>query len=241
MIRGPAAGRVSRSEAVVERNAWERAGLLLVVSGPSGAGKTTLCKEIRAMVPGLRHSVSCTTRDPRPGEVNGREYFFLDEPTFKGMVEREEFAEWAVVYGHYYGTPRRALAEIMAQGMDVLLEIDVQGARQIKTKFPESVHVYLLPPSIAELRARLQRRAGDSPDEIGRRLQQARDEVRSYRKYDYIVCNGDLKEAVRDMEAIIRAERTRTIRLNVAKIEEQVVREFAGGMETAPADGGRPL
>lgn len=225
---------------MVERNALDRRGLLLVVSGPSGAGKTTLCKEIRAMVPGLRHSVSCTTRHPRPGEVNGREYFFLDERTFKEMVERGEFAEWAVVYGHHYGTPRRALAEMMAQGLDVLLEIDVQGALQIKRQFPESVHVYLLPPSLAELRARLQRRAGDSPDEIGHRLRQARDEVRSYRNYDYIVRNEDLKEAVREMEAIITAERVRTLRLNVPKIEEQVVREFAGGMETAPADRGRP-
>jgi guanylate kinase len=214
----------------------ERTGLLLVISGPSGAGKTTLCKEVRAVVPGLRQSISCTTRQPRPGEVNGREYFFIDERAFKDMVERDEFAEWAIVYGHYYGTPRRALAEMMEQGVDVLLEIDVQGALQIKKKFPFAVNVYLLPPSIVELRTRLLKRAGDSPEEIRRRLQQARDEVRSYREYDYIVRNEDLKEAAKEMEAIVVAERVRTTRLNVAGIEEQVVREFAGGMDIPAAD-----
>ena len=222
------------------RRAFERKGLLLVVSGPSGAGKTTLCKEIRAMVPGLRHSISCTTRQPRPGEVNGREYFFLDEQTFTKMVERDEFAEWAVVYGRQYGTPGKALMEMMDQGLDVLLEIDVQGAVQIKRKFPEAVNVYLLPPSVTELRTRLLRRAGDAPEEITRRLRQAGDEVRSYRQYDYIVRNENLKDAVKELEAIITAERIRTTRLNVAQIEEQVAKEFATGGESVPGEPAGP-
>jgi guanylate kinase len=224
---------------VAGKQAFERKGLLLVVSGPSGAGKTTLCQEIRAMVPGLRPSVSYTTRHPRPGEVNGREYFFVDERTFARMAEQDEFAEWAIVYGHHYGTPRKAMADMIEQGIDVLLEIDVQGAMQIKSKFPQAVNVYVLPPSIKELRRRLEGRAGDAPEEITRRLQRARDEVRSYRHYDYIVRNEDLKEAVKALEAIITAERIRTTRLDVAGIEEQVAREFAAGSESgtgAPED-----
>ena len=213
-----------------EQKTVERKGLLLVVSGPSGAGKTTVCNELLAMVEGLRPSVSCTTRRPRPGEVDGREYWFVDVPTFQEMVRRDEFAEWAVVYGHSYGTPRKPLGEMMAQGVDVLLEIDVQGSMQIKRKFPDAVTVYLLPPSIEELRTRLVRRAGDAPDEISRRLRQAREEIRSYREYDYIVRNEKLPETMKVMEAILRAERSKTTRLNVAEIEERMTRECAGDM-----------
>jgi guanylate kinase len=222
---------------VAGARAFERKGLLLVVSGPSGAGKTTLCREIRAMMPGLRPSVSYTTRRPRPGEKNGREYFFVDSPTFGRMVEEDEFAEWAVVYGHRYGTPRKAMADMIARGIDVLLEIDVQGAMQIKARFPEAVNVYVLPPSIGELRRRLEQRAGDAPEEIARRLRRAREEVRSFRQYDYIVRNEDLKEAVKALEAIITAERVKTARLDIAAIEAQVAREFAGGGE---ADSSAP-
>lgn len=215
--------------------AFERKGLLLVVSGPSGAGKTTLCREIRAVVPGLRPSVSYTTRRPRPGEENGREYFFVDAPTFRRMVEEDEFAEWAVVYGNQYGTPRKAMADMIARGIDVLLEIDVQGAMQIKARFPEAVNVYVLPPSIAELRRRLEGRAGDAPDEIARRLRRACEEVSSFRRYDYIVPNEDLKEAVRALEAIITAERLKTLRLDVVALEAQVAKEFAVESEADPS------
>jgi guanylate kinase len=198
----------------------DRRGLLFVVSAPSGAGKTTLCKELVSQVPGLRHSISCTTRKPRPGEVHGREYFFVEERVFQEMIQRNEFAEWAPVYGHLYGTPRQALTDMMEQGLDVLLEIDAQGAMQIKKRFEDAVYIYILPPSIEVLRARLQQRGGDSPEEIQRRLQKVREEVWNYREYAYIVRNDDLKRALKELESIVTAERIRTKRLNIAWLEE---------------------
>ena len=207
-----------------------------MVSAPSGAGKTTLCKEIISIVPGIRHSVSYTTRKPRPGEVHGREYFFVDEQTFQDMVERNEFAEWAPVYGHMYGTPRTALTEMMEQGVDVLLEIDTQGAMQIKKKFENGVYIYILPPSIEALKVRLQQRGSDSQDEIHRRLQKAREEVWSYREYSYIVRNDDMKQALKELEAIVLAERIRTKRLDIGWLEENFIRE----KDDKPADRQRP-
>lgn len=203
----------------------ERRGLLFVVSAPSGAGKTTLCKEIVSIVPGLQHSISYTTRKPRPGEVHGREYFFVDEGQFQGMIQRNEFAEWAPVYGHLYGTPRQALTETMEKGLDVLLEIDSQGAIQIKKRFDDAVYIYIMPPSIEALRLRLQQRAGDSPEEIQRRLQKAREEIWSYREYYYIVRNDDMKQALKELEAIILAERIKTKRLDIAWLEDNFIKE----------------
>lgn len=203
----------------------ERRGLLFVVSAPSGAGKTTLCREIVKIVPGLQHSISYTTRKPRPGEAHGREYFFVDEGRFQGMIQRNEFAEWAPVYGHFYGTPRQALTETMEKGLDVLLEIDSQGAIQIKKRFDDAVYIYIMPPSIETLRLRLQQRAGDSPEEIQRRLQKAREEIRSYREYCYIVWNDDMKQALKALEAIILAERITTKRLDTAWLEDNFIKE----------------
>jgi guanylate kinase len=191
-----------------------RKGILFVVSAPSGAGKTTLCQQIVSAVPGLRHSISCTTRRPRPGEQHGREYFFMDEPAFRRMVDRGEFVEWATVYGHLYGTPRRQLQEMTESGTDVLLDVDVQGARQIKQRFQDAIYIYILPPSLQVLRTRLLQRAGDSPEEIERRLQQAREEVWSYRDYDYVIKNEDVKQALKELEAVILTERIRTKRLD---------------------------
>ena len=132
------------------------------VSAPSGAGKTTLCKQLVSHVPGLKHSTSYTTRLARQGEIHGREYFFVDERYFQDLVERNEFVEWAQVYGHRYGTPRTAMVNMMDHGIDVLLEIDVQGARQIRKSFDDAVFVYILPPSIEALRVRLEQRGSDS-------------------------------------------------------------------------------
>jgi len=203
----------------------ERRGLLFVVSAPSGAGKTTLCKELVATVPDLRHSISYTTRKPRPGEVHGREYYFVDDAQFQAMVDRDEFAEWAPVYGHRYGTPRAALIEMMDKGIDVLLEIDSQGAMQIKRKFDDAVYVYIMPPSIEALRIRLQQRGGDSQEEINRRLQKAREELWSYREYYYIVKNDDMKQAIKELESIVLAERIKTKRLDLHWLEENFIRD----------------
>ena len=203
----------------------ERRGLLFVISAPSGAGKTTLCHQLVSMVPGLQESVSYTTRKPRPGEVHGKNYFFVDESTFQKMIERNEFAEWAPVYGQFYGTPRAALTVMMEQGIDVLLEIDSQGAMQIKKKYADAVYIYILPPSLETLRLRLQQRGSDAPEEIQRRLQKAREEVWSYREYYYIVRNEDLTQAARELEAVVLAERIKTKRLDIGWLEENFIRD----------------
>ncbi|MEX5214423.1 MAG: guanylate kinase [Nitrospiraceae bacterium] len=203
----------------------ERRGLLYIVSAPSGTGKTTLCKQIVQLVPNLWHSVSCTTRQPRPGEEHGREYFFLDDRTFQDMIERQEFVEWARVYGHWYGTPRRAITDKLDQGVDVLLEIDSQGATQIKKKFEDGIYIYILPPSLRALKTRLQMRAGDSEEEIARRLKKAREEVWSYREYYYIVRNDDLKQSLKEMESIFIAERIKTKRLDIGWLEANFILE----------------
>ncbi len=205
-----------------------RRGILFIISAPSGSGKTTLSKQITANVTGLWHSISYTTRKPRPGEVEGQDYYFLDEDAFRQMIDRNEFVEWAQVYGNLYGTPRKMLSEKMEQGIDVLLEIDVQGARSVKKKFEDAVYIFILPPSFDTLRARLQNRAGDSPDEIQRRLQKAKEEVWSYREYYYIVRNDDLAQSLKELESIFLAERIKTKRLNMTWLEEKFILDKQG-------------
>lgn len=214
----------------------ERRGILFIVSAPSGTGKTTLCKQIAANVPGLWHSVSYTTRKPRPGEEHGREYFFVEESAFQDMIERNEFIEWARVYGNLYGTPRKPLTDRMEQGIDVLLEIDVQGALHVKKKFSDAVYIFILPPSFDVLRARLQSRAADSPEDIQRRLQKVKEEVWSYREYYYIVRNDELKQSLRELESIFIAERLKTKRLNMAWLEDNFIKQ--GDREGPPATKG---
>lgn len=203
----------------------ERRGILFVISAPSGAGKTTLCKQIAASVPGLWYSVSYTTRKPRPGEESGREYFFIEEKMFQDMVARNEFMEYAHVYGNWYGTPRKALTDKMEQGIDVLLEIDVQGALQIKKKFGDAVYIFILPPSMDTLRTRLQSRASDSQEEILRRLQKVKEEVWSFREYYYIVRNDDLTQSLRELQSIFVAERLKTKRLDMNWLEQNFILE----------------
>jgi len=205
------------------RSSTERRGILFIISAPSGTGKTTLCKQLTANIPGLWHSISYTTRSPRAGEEHGREYFFTDEPTFQSMIDRHEFVEWARVYGHLYGTPRKTLADKIEQGIDVLLEIDVQGALQVKKKFDDAVSIFILPPSMTALRQRLQSRASDSTEEIQRRLQKVKEEVWSYREYAYIVRNDDLTRSLRDLENIFLGERLKTKRLNMTWIENNFI------------------
>ena len=214
------------------RSSAERRGILFIISAPSGTGKTTLCKQLTAEVPGLWHSVSCTTRKPRPGEEHGREYFFIEEQTFQEMIERHEFVEWARVYGHLYGTPWKAVTDKLDQGIDVLLEIDVQGALQVKKKFEDAVSVFILPPSMNVLRTRLQSRGSDSQEEIQRRLHKVKEEVWHYREYAYIVRNDDLTRSLRDLANIFLAERLKTKRMEITWIENN----FLLSDESKPGD-----
>jgi len=171
-------------------------------------------------VPGIWHSVSFTTRMPRPGEEHGREYFFINEKVFQEMVAREEFLEYAHVYSHWYGTPLKPLMAKLEQGIDVLLEIDVQGALQIKKQFEAAVSIFILPPSMDVLRARLQGRGSDSQEEIDRRLKKVREEVWYCKEYQYIVRNDDFTQSLRDLQGIFLTERLKTSRLDMHWFEQ---------------------
>jgi guanylate kinase len=188
--------------------------LLIVVSAPSGTGKTSLCEEAVRGIPGLAHSVSHTTRAPRPHEVGGRDYHFVDDTTFQDMVKSDAFAEWATVHGHLYGTSRALLEEKLATEQDVILDIDTQGAAQLRQVYPEGVFVFVLPPSWEQLEQRLRKRRSDAPEEIERRLRKAREEMKYFTEYDYVIINDVLERAVGDLCAIIAAERCRSARLN---------------------------
>lgn len=190
--------------------------MLIVVSAPSGAGKTTLCRDIRKTVANLAYSVSYTTRSPRPGEIEGQAYHFVSEPVFQQMVDRGEFAEWARVHGHLYGTAARTLEAVLDRGEDILLDIDTQGARQLRTRYPQGLYVFVVAPSMRELEARLKERKSDAPREIARRLARAVDEIAAWREYDYVIVNRHLDEALRQLACTIEAERCRTSRLTLS-------------------------
>lgn len=187
----------------------------MVVSAPSGAGKTTLSREVRSVVPDLAYSVSYTTRAPRRGEMEGVDFHFVSEAVFREMMARNEFAEWAVVHGNLYGTSARTLEQALGAGRDILLDIDTQGARQLQSRYPEAVLIFVVAPSIKELDQRLRERRSDAPQDISRRLARAREEIASWREYDYLIVNRDLKEAVEQLAHIIHAERARTDRLSL--------------------------
>ena len=192
-----------------------RRGTLFVVSAPSGAGKTTLCREVRARVPGLAYSISVTTRVPRPGEIDGTDFAFVTDADFQALLARDEFAEWAAVHGNFYGTRARPLEDALARGEDVLLDIDTQGAAKLRTRYPEAVLVFIVAPSLAELEQRLRERRSDAEEEIARRLRRAREEIALWRMYDYLIVNQDVKEALEQLAAIIQAERCRVTRLTL--------------------------
>ena len=189
-----------------------RKGMLLVISGPSGAGKGTLYNRVLAADPTITFSVSYTTRGPRPGEVDGKDYCFVTEEQFRQMLDRDGFLEHADVHGHLYGTPRQPVLDALEAGRSVMLDIDPQGALQVMEKMPDCVSVFILPPSFAELRRRLTGRGTEKPEEIERRLRNARGEVKLMGKYQYLVVNDDLEVAYRTLQGIVDAEKQRSSR-----------------------------
>jgi len=196
----------------------KRKGILFVISAPSGAGKTTLCREVMKHTDNLEFSVSYTTRSPRPGEEDGRDYWFVEEDTFLEMVEKGEMAEWARVYNHLYGTPKAPLRKAIEEGRDILLDIDIQGASQIKGIFPEdSVTIFVFPPSMETLKERLSKRGTDPIQVIKERWSKAEEEMAMYPLFQYYVVNDDLERAIKDLLAIIGAERHRMSRITEAR------------------------
>lgn len=182
-------------------------GQLFIVAAASGAGKTTLVRQLLAREPDIRLSISYTTRAPRPGEENGREYHFVSAAQFQAMIAADDFLEWAQVHGNYYGTSKRWIVTERAAGRDVLLEIDWQGAQQVRRVFPDAIGVFILPPSMEELTRRLTGRGTDSAEVIARRLAAAREEMSHVGEFGYVIINDDLQTALSDFVAVVRATR----------------------------------
>jgi guanylate kinase len=206
----------------------ERRGLMFVLSSPSGAGKTTLSRLLLDRVEGLSLSVSATTRPMRPGEIDGRDYRFVDKATFATMVKRDELLEWATVFDNRYGTPRAPVEAALSSGRDVLFDIDWQGTQQLREKArADVVSVFILPPSAADLERRLHTRAQDSDDVIRGRMDRAAHELSHWAEYDYIVINQDIDEAFAEVQSILRAERLKRERRTgltafVRKLQQQL-------------------
>jgi len=191
----------------------KREGLILILSAPSGAGKTSLCRELFKIFPDMRESVSYTTRAPRQGEVEGEAYHFVSNEVFEQMVAEDAFAEWAEVHGNKYGTALRTLEEARKNGIDLVLDIDCQGALRLKEQFDGGVYVFIMPPSMAELRRRLEGRSSDAQEVIERRIARAADEIREARWYDYIIFNDVFAVACQELAAIVIAHRRKTFRM----------------------------
>jgi guanylate kinase len=188
-------------------------GLLLVLSGPSGVGKGTLCNRLRVLSPELVYSVSATTRKPRDGEIDGVNYFFKTHDQFRAMIEAGELLEWAEYVGNYYGTPKSFVQQTIDQGKDIILEIDVQGAMQVKERFPEAIFIFVLPPSLEELQKRIVGRGTESESSIRSRMAAAAEELKLMEHYDYAVVNDVLETACNRVQSIIAAEHCKRERL----------------------------
>ncbi|MCL5061951.1 MAG: guanylate kinase [Nitrospiraceae bacterium] len=202
----------------------QKKGNLFVISAPSGAGKTTLCQKLREVIPDLKFSVSYTTRKPRTGEIDGVHYIFVDEDEFRAMIADGEFVEWAQVHGNFYGTSKKRIEDMINGGFDVILDIDVQGGRQIREHFSanniNNILIFVLPPSMDTLKKRLKGRMSDSDEAIKKRLKNATEEIREYKNYDYVIINDVFEDALKEMVAIIIAERARTLKIEEGWVEE---------------------
>ncbi|WP_131918317.1 guanylate kinase [Heliophilum fasciatum] len=196
-------------------------GVLFVLSGPSGAGKGTLCRNLLQQQAGLQLSVSATTRQPRTGEQDGIHYHFLQHEDFVRQIEAQAFLEYAQVYDHYYGTPRTHVVEALQAGRDVLLEIDIQGALQVKASYPEAALIFVAPPSLEELSRRIYTRGTDSPEVIRKRLALASSELTYIDRYDYCVVNDDVEKATARLQAILHAEKCRIHRQSFRLLNEE--------------------
>lgn len=196
-------------------------GLLFVISGPSGVGKGTIRKEISKIFPELKYSISANTRPPRQDEQEGVDYYFVTKEKFELMIKENKFAEWAMVHDEYKGTPVDFLIEQREKGNDVILEIDVQGARQIKEKFPEGIFIFIAPPSWEDLVERLQKRGTETKKNLKKRLNDAFDEIQQIGNYDYIVINDELERAVKKVESIIIVERCRVTNYEIKTFQNQ--------------------
>jgi len=202
-----------------------RTGGLFIVSAPSGAGKTTLCRMLCETLGGIEHSISYTTRPPRKGERDGFDYSFVDRRVFMSMVDRNEFLEWAEVHGNLYGTSKGRIEDMKEKGLDVIMDIDVQGARQLMEKGIEACFIFVLPPSLSELNERLRGRDTDSADVIEKRLNKAREEIGEYKNYEYVIINDSLDKALDAMMSIVKAERNRAGTIDHAWIENNLLKE----------------
>jgi guanylate kinase len=203
-----------------------RRGLMFVISSPSGAGKTTLCRRIISEVPGVSLSISATTRPMRPNESDGADYFFRTVEQFETMIDRDEFLEWAKVHRNYYGTPRAEVEARLVAGVDVVFDVDWQGARALKTQRPgDVVSVFILPPSIAQLRNRLENRPGSDAASVAARLAGAHDDILRWGEYDYAVVNDNLDSAFLELRSILFAERTRRARAALGRMVDRLLDE----------------
>ncbi|WP_018921307.1 guanylate kinase [Salsuginibacillus kocurii] len=196
-------------------------GLLIVLSGPAGVGKGTVCRALRETENNINYSVSATTRAPREGEIDGVNYFFKTKDEFKEMIEQNQLLEWAEYVNNYYGTPLPYVEQSLNEGNDIILEIEVQGALKVKERYPEGVFLFLMPPSLKELRERIVGRATESEDLINQRMTVAKEEIEMMKQYDYVVENDEVEEAVKRIEAIVTAEHCRRDRL-IHKYKELV-------------------
>lgn len=195
-----------------------REGTLFVISAPSGAGKSTLCRELLRRFKDIKLSVSYTTRPPRKGEINDVHYTFISRKKFKNMITSGKFAEWAMVHGNLYGTSVDRLKKLSKEGYDILLDIDVQGAMQVKNSCKNAGYIFILPPSMEVLKRRLMKRKTDSKEAVALRLERAKDEILSYKEYDYVIINNKLEQAYRELESLIISSRLKTRNLDYKKI-----------------------